>query len=325
MKKFLFFTFFLGFVFQSILTAKIAQEISEKSTGVNVFSDDVLGWDFKNYVKLGFNNCGVRDPLSCEEISKVTDKKILFLGNSVVLGKDFTINEVFTKKVQNRLGEGFYTINAGYDGYEVFREFYKYKRDLANLEIDLVVWLISRNDLRQQSTLKDVIKETKKVQSVVNKEQKISFISAYYTNFFTLNGIKGLNSRFIQLTETWVGGWKDQYYLSGFKDKPDQETVAVLTSEIVKFQGFLNKRGTRFIVLFVPDRSFCKFYKPDESGLFNSLSSLLINANISHELIYDGFCTIENSEILYIDYVHLSSRGHDKLSEYLANLIPNNL
>jgi hypothetical protein len=323
MKRFVIFTFLLGFTFQSFLTAKIALEISEQSGGVNVFSDDVLGWDFKDYSKLGFNNCGVRDPLNCEEISKVTDKKVLFLGNSVVLGKDFTLNEVFTKKIQSRLGEGYYTINAGYDGYEVFREFYKYKRDLTNLDIDMVVWLINRNDLRRQSTLKDIIKETKEVQSVVSKENKVSFISAFNSNFFTLNGIKALNSTFVQLTETWVGGWKDQYYLSGFKDKPDQEIVDVLISEIISFQGFLEQRGTRFLVVFVPDRSFCKFYGPDDSGLFSSLSPRLVNANISHELIHDGFCTKGNSETLYIDYVHLSLRGHETLSKYLASIISN--
>ena len=87
MKKNILITLITCLTAHFFLNLYYAVRLSKVPVTRTVFNDPELGWNFSNDSARGFNDCGIREKLSCSEITVSSKKKILFLGNSVVYGK----------------------------------------------------------------------------------------------------------------------------------------------------------------------------------------------------------------------------------------------
>ena len=298
------------------LLIKPRLNVTPSTPTVNIFKDEDLGWDFSNYKKYNFNDCGVRDSLNCNEIKSLSKRKIMFLGNSVVMGKVVKPEETFSKQVQT-LNTDLYIINAGFDGFETYREIAKYKRDLSDLGVSHVALFLNRNDLVYRKTVDKKIAQTKKVQNVT--PQKTSFSQIYLNSLKNKELIKFPKKHMAQKTEGWIGGWKDRYYYSGLIARPNDKILKILTKEIYDFALFLEKSNTTLSVILLPDRTYSKFYGNDDSGFYNAFKSHFNKLNIQFISLVDDFKERKSRTDIYADYVHLNKEGHRFAGEVISS------
>jgi len=79
---------------------------------------------------------------------KKTDKKrILVMGDSVVEGYKVLVQDRFTERLGNALGNQFEVINLGVRGYNLLQEFEYFKLLGTKFSPDIVLWGIAYNDL----------------------------------------------------------------------------------------------------------------------------------------------------------------------------------
>ena len=219
----------------------------------------------------------------------------------------------------------YHVLNAGYDGYEAYREFKKFKRDLTQLKIDRIFWFLSRNDLRKKASIPELIENTKKAQATLkNNDTNRDPISLFIKHFYSLSALSYFNQFFIKRSESWVGSWKDQYYMEGLVDHPNFKRLEELLPEVEKFQVYLEDLDIDFKVVILPDRSFCKFKEVEDSTFYKVFRNRIRNGKSNVHFVYSGVCDNLNPEKFYLDYVHFNERGHHKLANVLKEMFLDN-
>jgi hypothetical protein len=279
----------------------------------NAFSDSDLGWNLLNYK--GYNDCGLRDDLTCADIKNIKKKKFIFLGNSIVAGLAVEPDQTFPKIFQKKSND-YYVSNGGNDGYEIHREFLKFKRDLADLNFNYVFWFINRNDLMHKSEIQNIIKKTKDAQNV---NEETHFWPLYLHNLKKGVFLKNLNNRFISVSETWVDGPKDHYYADGILTEPDLALFEEMMSEVNSFNSFLVSKNIKMYVVFLPDRAFSKFYSWNDATFYKKVASALDQNQIPWISLLNEFP--KDKKNYYLDSAHFNVLGHAVIGNLLYEKI----
>lgn len=288
--------------------------------------DPQLGWDFQGQREipfpLSFNDAGIREPLTKEEI-KNKNSTVVFLGNSVVMAQHVLPEVTFVKQVQELLGNR-YVINAGFDGYELHREIIKFERALSDLKnIETVIWVPNINDFKTEDSIAGLIEETARLHqqewntltknffSDVRKGHLFEKASASFQNFVASFQTRNNDVVFTQ---------KDFYYTQGLLEGAPPETVQFLDSDIRQLKNRLDKRGIKFQVVFLPTRQFSKEKGWKDAKTFHQLAAVLDNYQIPYVQMFDLFHQQSNPENLFIDYVHLNENGHTLVAKQIIEM-----
>ena len=87
-----------------------------------------------------------------------------------------------------------------------------------------------------------------------------------------------------------------------------------------RFKEFLRNRNTKLVVLYLPDRTFSRFYNFADSKMFNVFHEEFSKRRINGIKLVKPFKS--NSRIRYFnDFVHLSVKGHRLVGESIASQV----
>lgn len=295
-----------------------AQSASDVTT-----SDSDLGWDFRGgRGHLFFNDIGLRSHASRRELKSSRKRKIVLLGNSVVQAKAYPYESSFAGVLQRRMnevGRNIEVLCAGFDGYEAYREFAKYRRDLADLKARVVVWFPNRNDFTRSKTIEQRVAETNSIHHFSDESVLKRALS-----------LRALNG-WAQRVHVWKTNTMDmlifsehhQYYTQGLRDALDESVHADLSREIHRFNELLKSNGTRLVAVFLPTPAFLYYGNTwEDARAFKELRVMLYSEGIPN---FEFFSDFGNSAERFSDYVHLNLAGHElvgkKLYEYLKDRI----
>jgi hypothetical protein len=218
-------------------------------------SDIDLGWTFSGYTLRGFNDVGIRHPMSSSEIKNIKKLKFLFLGNSVVGGLAVPWNQTFSYLSENRiralLGPDVYVFNGGQDGYEIFREFLKYRRDFSSLNFNYVIWFPNTNDFQSKAA---VFKNF-----VMNHQGQSKSTRSVYFNL--TSGFKLLSAKIKSLkenaTEKYLWSEKSKFYTQPLLNDLKEQNLSEIDSEIESFNIFLKSKSLNNSSTPISSISFC--------------------------------------------------------------------
>lgn len=290
-----------------------------------IVKDNDLGWDFKGERKLPFplkfNDLGVRENNSSDDLIK--EKEIVaFLGNSVVMAQHVLPHETFVKKIQ-RLNPQSFCLNAGFDGFELYREVIKLKRDVLRLQnIKQVVWFPNRNDLKTNEDVQQVIAETARLQNLDEED----FLSQAWNDYKKQNFFIRPSAAFqgfignVSKSEDSFTTDKDIGYSEGIRKETSPAVLNSLKVSLMDLQEVLKARKIQMKVVFLPSRHYSELYDWKSAKAFHQIEFILKELGIDSIQLLDKFHEAKNPHKLFIDAVHLNSKGHNFVALKLNEL-----
>ncbi|WP_142410204.1 SGNH/GDSL hydrolase family protein [Bacteriovorax stolpii] len=281
--------------------------------GEEVRKDPELGWDFANFKKKHFNDLGFRTLSTSEEIKNSNKELIVFLGNSVVAGGTLEYNQVFPYLINDYLpSDKYLVLNAGSEGYEIYREHLKYVRDYSKVSPKYVVWFPNTNDYQNKEDIFRNFVETAEAQGRSEAFPK-NLIGGFNLLAARIQHEKEL------ITERFLWSPKNQYYTSPLLNSLSLSSSEALKKELKDFNSFLNANGTQLIAVFLPPHYFCKFYKWEDAKSFQDLEKILNEMNIKSISMFDKLSCKDRA--IYEDFVHFNNIGHVEIAQKLAPLL----
>tara|TARA_B110000438_G_C15700415_1_gene600807 strand:- start:39 stop:998 length:960 start_codon:yes stop_codon:yes gene_type:complete len=236
------------------------------------------------------------------------EKKIVFIGDSVLFGSGVKEEETFVGKLRkSNLNISF--INSSFVGNDI-------SKFLNNIEINHEIF--NANDFYIVLTLDDIIisNSERKNDVLVNNPNKESLFRKLKKNVFFAKINYFLRSR--SYTYLWIKGVttkpSERYFFESFEYYKNENEINNLNKEIEKISEASNLKNISVKFLILPYeyqvRKNCNkdFLQPQEV-----LIKVFIQNNIKYMNLTNSFCDYSGSKKLYLNFdpVHLSPEGHD--------------
>lgn len=271
--------------------------------------DSILGWDFSNFKKKNFNDLGFRTVESSSDIINSGRIPVVFLGNSVVAGDTLNYNEAFPYLVNKYLDPKYISLNAGSEGYEIYRENLKYQRDYSRINPRFVVWFPSTNDYQNKAAIFNNFVQTAEAQGTENK------FSFKFNDGFNLLAAKIQSYKELK-TERHLWSIKNNQYTIPLLESIPTDNHETFIKEIHNMYNFMLNNNTKLIVAFIPPHYFCKFHNWEEAKSFVELDKILKDMEVPTISLFDKLPC--RDKLLYEDYVHFNKEGHEELARLLS-------
>lgn len=305
--------FFKIFFFSAVLVISVnffLKFILTYNAGETVKKDSQLGWDFSNFKKKNFNDLGFRTPLSSEEIKKNKLEKIVFMGNSVVAGDTLNYDKVFPYLFNQYTAGKYLALNAGSEGYEIYREYLKYQKDYSLVNPKFLIWFPSTNDYQNKAAIFQNFVQTAEAQGTQDEKFPLNLISGF-------NVLAARIQNFKQLTnEQFLWADKNKQYTNPLLEKIPSDNVETLVLELNEMNQYLKQKGTQLIVVFVPPHYFCKYHRWEDAVSFKELDGILKGMGVATISLFDKLSCRDKT--IYEDYVHFNEQGHEEIAKILS-------
>ena len=297
--------------FASVVVANFSLKYFLTQVSIDsVKKDPALGWDFSGYRKKNFNDLGFRTLDDSSTIKSSGKRPIVFLGNSVVAGDSLSYKEAFPHLINKYLDSRYIALNAGSEGYEIFRENLKYQRDYSQVNPKIVVWFPSTNDYQKKSDVFNNFVQTAEAQGTQKK-----FFSFKLNKGFNLLAAKIQNFKEV-MTEKFLWSQKNNQYTDPLLKSLPKDNLSTLVNEIQNMNNFMIKNNTKLIVVFIPPHYFCKYLRWEDAKSFIELKNELKKMEIPTISLFDKLPC--RDKLLYEDYVHFNKEGHEELAKLLS-------
>jgi lysophospholipase L1-like esterase len=247
-----------------------------------------------NKANIIINSSGVRS----SKDRRGDEKVITFLGDSVTYGGSYIDNlELFTEMICKNLQEKgflFYCANAGVNAYGITNIVNRSKYD-ERLEADIYIFLIITGNFireyRSSDTAHFYLNRNTVHFPAIN--EAINFLLTKYD----------LKKKF---GKKIINSLKEEKRLEKSKKDLINHNINLLNDEINR----LNSNNKKVLTLFWPDKYL------DETKI--QIENMVIN-NISNVINLKNLMEIKKN--YYHDGIHLSKKGHQRLSEVISTLI----
>ena len=285
-------------------------------------TDPELGWDFVGrHGNVTYNDLGIREDLSSKELRRAANPKVVFLGSSVVLGAKYPLDRVMTGVAESALSANGplspIVLNSGFDGYEIYREFLKYRRDVAVIRPQVVVWCPTRNDFIRKAEVRGKVEESNQVHHVVahpptpwQRMKTFAYFDKLAARIYSLKAA---------LAEDILTSDHNSYYTNGLTQDLGKDLLDELENEIASFHRFVRSQGARLIVVFLPSRAFLRGHTWRDAHAFQQLQGVLNHLGIPSFGLFDLFA--DKQDKLFSDFIHLDEQGHARVGNAVASLV----
>jgi lysophospholipase L1-like esterase len=278
--------------------------------------DPVLGWDFSNYYK-EFNELGIRTHYTKNELIQIKKYKILFLGNSVVAGDHYPLSQSFSSvanaHLQKKIPNKYLVLNGGQEGYDIYREFYKFKRDLSLSKPQVVVWFPGSNDFKTNELKPFATTENVDLYNLDNRLWPNSPREGFQLLSAKIQSMKE------DRTNSFLWSSKNIGYAQRYVDPLSKEISRDLDKEIKLFHTYLTENHIKFIAAIIPSQYFCKFFTMQDAKGIDNLLEMFNKYNIPVINLIDKLPC--HSQKIYGDFVHLNELGHQIVGELLSDAL----
>lgn len=282
----------------------------------------------KEGVEFILNDLGLRENLSADQLSGLSEPILAILGNSVVAGFAYDLEDTFAKRTADILAQNrnkpFYGLNFGFDGYEIYREFDAFIQKSSNLPVQHVVWIPGISDRVERAFVEEKVREIER-QKAIHTTKKLKIQEQLLTGFYKRIAQKIYVDRSSRQLK-FISSEHNRYYLSGMIEPIDGRVRQDISQAIRDFRAYLKARGIELYVVFVPPFAYRREKNWDQAIFFQIVASVLDEEKIPYLQLLDYFYEHRNQDF-YLDYVHLNRAGHrvvaEKIGEFLGPLILN--
>lgn len=252
-----------------------------------------------------------RSLLSTKEVPTGGDaKRVLFLGDSVTYGDRVRFEEIFTSRLKERAGDGWFVANGSCPGWSTHQEVGFYRKYLSDLDWDAVVLVVSLNDLVKFEWVYGTDSEFR-LSAEVEQSGGLGPISS------SVNGLRllALRSKFAADPRTApladhniaaLFAWDDTKWEEYEKDvlRPAVGEGGIPNLVVVAMPSLLqlaaSARGAPDEIVWKPQRRFkiaCR-----DTEFIDARAALVGDAK---------------PDALFLDNLHLSAAGHERVAEFL--------
>ncbi len=258
-------------------------------------------------VNLTINSDGFRDDE--HKVKKPNGVyRIFIIGDSMTMAEQVQLDETFTRKLQEKLGDKYEIFNLGVSGYGTKQEFEFYKLVAEKYNPDMVIYMYTPNDLVDNLEHKYTIVAGERVSySYKNSSEWLAKVKVYlYRKSALLRTLyrvskfgANLNSQNVDMYEYYGG------------DRAWEEMGKIINEMYIYF----DKKKIKFSIVRNPDP--LTVYDNEElwdAKYWDKLGKKLLNPN-------DVFVANSKGELFYKIDKHLTPHGHEVMSQFLHDKI----
>lgn len=284
------------------------------------------------YDGMQFNSLGYRDR---EFQAKKGDKKrILFLGDSFVLGRDVGFSESIPKVLERMMGESCEVYNMGVESYgpdqsliALEKEGLKYKPDVV------ILGIFAANDFNDVFRNRIFTTENNRFSRSTSNivVANLPPLDILYLAKYMLSRWKLIDADFEYVFRLLFLDFYDLSLVRDVRSKQSVRKIELMRGVLKEFKKILSKRGIQFLVVIIPsyenvvDDTFFREAGFGPSSYFtneDAVARLCLEESIDHINLSPFFLASERREELFDQRAHhLSSEG----SSYVAELIRSKL
>ncbi len=293
-----------------LMTNFLLQYAFRQVSGDTVKKDSVLGWDFSNFKKKNFNEFGFRTPLSAKEIIESGKTPVVFMGNSVVAGDTLNYDQVFPYLINKYIDNRFLVLNAGSEGYEIYREYLKFQRDYIKVKPKYVVWFPSTNDFQNKASIFQNLIQTAEAQGSQEEKFPLNLIAGFNVTAAQIQNYKQLTN------EKFLWAEKNKQYTNPLLGEFPKDVKESFIKEMQDMNAYFTKNEVKLIVVYLPPHYFCKFHQWEDALSFKELDVILKDERITTISLFNKLPCRDKT--IYEDYVHFNEAGHEELAKILS-------
>ncbi len=290
-------------------------------------------------ISFRINDTGFRDDSFSPRSSD--QRRIIFLGDSVVFGSGVWEQDRFTEQLQDDpvvREAGIEILNLGVNSYQFGHYLEIARLRFMDLEPDLVIVGFTLNDIRNMEGV-----WSKKSVKSVKGQKEVLLKKKWYSKPFWLGRIQQSMGRtyagkFVEYLEKSVKrartseedmkNYHTKWMRSAVRYWSEDLNRERLRGELRKFEDEMSRQEVPFVFLIFPERN--DLLHPGEYSLpRESIKKLLDELNMSYCDAYDVFASMTDIDSLYLtsDSVHFTPAGHSVIANVLlsctdADLVP---
>ena len=259
------------------------------------------------YVNVRINSNGFRDhEYAVEKLNDV--KRIILIGDSVVMAEQVPLEETFAKIVEHDLGAKYQILNLGVSGYGTMDAFQFYKDVGEKYHPDMVIYFFTPNDLNDNFAKRYTIIDGERV-SYESKDLPGWFVRIKIY-LYRKSALLRTLYRAIKFDGNVNYDSVDLYaYYGGDKAWAGMEKI------INEMKDYFKQEKVKFVVVRNPD-PLSVYYNRDfgENQKLTSLGVELWNPK-------NLFVAHNNTELFYKIDKHMNKNGHELMAQFLYDKI----
>lgn len=269
-----------------------------------------------------YNEVGMRGNKSVAELAADPRPKVLFLGNSVTLGLDVRKDELFTSILQER-HKDYLIVNAGFDAANPIKLHNIYKKELATLNPDYIVYIPVVGEFFVYDYTLDALKKSKDQfpdrYNLRNSKKNKSFRS-YIKEISKLVHLY-VSKLYTSSSRDSIITSEDYSYTNNAQENIKEKYNDGLRNLLTGINKY-NQSVKDMFFLILPTRHMLSIYDDKfKARCFDSLDKILMDTKVNRAHLSDGYDT-DKAMDLFVDKVHFSREGHkltaDIIDDYLS-------